>query len=129
MIETGAHPWDWAAPLVIVEEAGGRFTTATGERPIDGASAVASNGLIHDGCCVSVLHGRRGSAHAVARPSKTRVDSGFVPGEWNAIRGPVGQPTRGTTSTEVQNMGDKTPKRPPKVKKAKPKAPPPTKGA
>jgi len=48
MIETGAHPWDWAAPLVIVEEAGGRFTTATGERAIDGASAVATNGLIHD---------------------------------------------------------------------------------
>jgi histidinol-phosphatase len=48
MIETGAHPWDWAAPLVIVEEAGGRFTTAAGERRIDGASAVATNGLIHD---------------------------------------------------------------------------------
>lgn len=48
MLETGAHPWDWAAPLVIVEEAGGRFTTATGERVIDGASAVASNGAIHD---------------------------------------------------------------------------------
>jgi histidinol-phosphatase len=48
MMETGAHPWDWAAPLVIVEEAGGRFTTATGERAIDGASAVATNGLIHD---------------------------------------------------------------------------------
>jgi len=48
MIETGAHPWDWAAPLVIVEEAGGRFTTAAEERRIDGASAVATNGLIHD---------------------------------------------------------------------------------
>jgi histidinol-phosphatase len=48
MIEVGAHPWDWAAPLVIVEEAGGRFTTATGERAIDGPSAVATNGLIHD---------------------------------------------------------------------------------
>ena len=48
MIETGAHPWDWAAPLVIVEEAGGRFTTASGERRIDGPSAVATNGLIHD---------------------------------------------------------------------------------
>ena len=33
MIETGAHPWDWAAPLVIVEEAGGRFTTAAGSGP------------------------------------------------------------------------------------------------
>jgi histidinol-phosphatase len=48
MVETGAHPWDWAAPLVIVEEAGGRFTTASGERTIDGPSAVATNGLIHD---------------------------------------------------------------------------------
>ncbi len=48
MIETGAHAWDWAAPLVIVEEAGGRFSTVDGERRIDGASAVASNGLIHD---------------------------------------------------------------------------------
>jgi histidinol-phosphatase len=48
MIETGAHAWDWAAPLVIVEEAGGRFTTASGERAIDGPSAVATNGLIHD---------------------------------------------------------------------------------
>jgi histidinol-phosphatase len=48
MIEVGAHPWDWAAPLVIVEEAGGTFTTADGERRIDGPSAVATNGLIHD---------------------------------------------------------------------------------
>jgi len=48
MIETGAHPWDWAAPSLIVEEAGGRFTTARGERRIDGRSAVATNGLIHD---------------------------------------------------------------------------------
>ena len=48
MVETGAHPWDWAAPFVIVEEAGGRFTTATGERRIDGPSAVATNGVLHD---------------------------------------------------------------------------------
>jgi histidinol-phosphatase len=48
MIETGANPWDWAAPSLIVEEAGGRFTTAAGERAFDGPSAVASNGVIHD---------------------------------------------------------------------------------
>ena len=48
MLETGAHPWDWAAPQIIVEEAGGRFTTVDGQRRIDGASAVASNGLLHD---------------------------------------------------------------------------------
>jgi histidinol-phosphatase len=33
---------------VIVEEAGGRFTTAAGERRIDGASAVATNSVIHE---------------------------------------------------------------------------------
>jgi len=32
----------------IVEEAGGRFTTASGERRIDALSAVATNGLLHD---------------------------------------------------------------------------------
>jgi histidinol-phosphatase len=48
MIETGAHSWDWAAPLVIVEEAGGRFSTVEGERRIDGLSAVATNAILHD---------------------------------------------------------------------------------
>ena len=48
MVEAGAHPWDWAAPFVIVEEAGGRFTTLEGERRIDGATAIATNGVIHD---------------------------------------------------------------------------------
>jgi histidinol-phosphatase len=48
MVETGGHPWDWAAPSVIVEEAGGRFTTVVGERRIDAPSAVATNGAIHD---------------------------------------------------------------------------------
>jgi histidinol-phosphatase len=48
MIEVGAHPWDWAAPLVLVEEAGGRFTDAAGTRTIEGATAIATNGPIHD---------------------------------------------------------------------------------
>jgi histidinol-phosphatase len=40
--------WDLAAPLVIVEEAGGRFTDLTGARRADGGSGVATNGLLHD---------------------------------------------------------------------------------
>jgi histidinol-phosphatase len=48
MIEVGAHVWDWAAPQIVVEEAGGRFTDAGGTRRIDGPSAVATNGVIHD---------------------------------------------------------------------------------
>jgi histidinol-phosphatase len=41
--------WDLAAPLVIVEEAGGRFTDLRGVRTADGEQgALASNGLVHD---------------------------------------------------------------------------------
>ena len=41
-------PWDNAALQVIVEEAGGRFTSLEGEARHDGGSAVSSNGLLHD---------------------------------------------------------------------------------
>jgi histidinol-phosphatase len=40
--------WDLAAPLVIVEEAGGRFSDLAGVRTADGGDAIASNGLLHD---------------------------------------------------------------------------------
>lgn len=39
---------DLAALLVVVEEAGGRFTDLAGVRRADGGSAPASNGLLHD---------------------------------------------------------------------------------
>lgn len=44
----GVNEWDLAATQVIVEEAGGRFSDRAGEARIDGGSAVASNGLLHD---------------------------------------------------------------------------------
>ena len=44
----GVTLWDLAAPQVIVEEAGGRFTDLTGASRADGGSAVATNGLLHD---------------------------------------------------------------------------------
>jgi histidinol-phosphatase len=44
----GVKEWDLAATQVIIEEAGGRFSDFGGEPRIDGGSAVASNGLIHD---------------------------------------------------------------------------------
>jgi histidinol-phosphatase len=44
----GVNEWDLAAMQVIVEEAGGRFSDREGVARIDGASAVASNGLLHD---------------------------------------------------------------------------------
>ena len=40
--------WDLAPLQVIVEEAGGRFTSLAGEARPDGGSAVCSNGLLHE---------------------------------------------------------------------------------
>ncbi|HUR15425.1 MAG TPA: histidinol-phosphatase [Mycobacteriales bacterium] len=40
--------WDLAPLQVIVEEAGGRFTTVDGLARPDGGSVVCSNGLLHD---------------------------------------------------------------------------------
>ena len=40
--------WDLAALQVIVEEAGGTFTSFGGEARADGGSAISSNGLLHD---------------------------------------------------------------------------------
>ena len=51
-VDLAAEPevslWDLAALQVIVEEAGGRFTTLDGEPRPDGGNVVASNGLLHD---------------------------------------------------------------------------------
>jgi histidinol-phosphatase len=51
-VEIAADPvgtlWDLAAPLVVVEEAGGRFTDLAGRARADGGSAVVTNGLLHD---------------------------------------------------------------------------------
>jgi len=40
--------WDLAALLVIVEEAGGRFTDFAGVARADGGSAISSNGRLHE---------------------------------------------------------------------------------
>lgn len=51
-LELGLDPivslWDLAAPMVIVGEAGGRFTDLGGVATADGGSALASNGLLHE---------------------------------------------------------------------------------
>ncbi len=47
-VDSSAELWDLAAPQVIVEEAGGRFTDLAGTRTAAGGSCVASNGLVHD---------------------------------------------------------------------------------
>jgi len=47
MIEPELYSWDLAAPLIIVEEAGGRLTDFAGRRTYAGGNAVASNGSLH----------------------------------------------------------------------------------
>ena len=48
MVEFGPKSWDLAAPLIVVEEAGGRLTDFEGRRTIDGGSVLASNGVLHE---------------------------------------------------------------------------------
>jgi histidinol-phosphatase len=48
MIEVDVRTWDLAAPLVLVEEAGGRLTDLAGARRVDALEVLASNGILHD---------------------------------------------------------------------------------
>jgi histidinol-phosphatase len=43
-----AGPWDLAAPALLVEEAGGRFTDLNGQYDLASGTAMFSNGLVHD---------------------------------------------------------------------------------
>jgi histidinol-phosphatase len=51
-LEIGLDPtvslWDLAAPMIIVQEAGGRFTDQSGTATAGGGNAIATNGLVHD---------------------------------------------------------------------------------
>jgi histidinol-phosphatase len=51
-VDVAAEPdvslWDMAAPALIVEEAGGRFTDLSGRSGPDGGSGIATNGRVHD---------------------------------------------------------------------------------
>jgi histidinol-phosphatase len=50
----GISEWDLAAVQVIVEEAGGRFSDASGEARIDAGTGISSNGLLHDDLLASL---------------------------------------------------------------------------
>ncbi|HRB03018.1 MAG TPA: inositol monophosphatase family protein, partial [Ilumatobacteraceae bacterium] len=49
----GVQPYDLAAVMVVVEEAGGTFTDRHGERTFMNDSAISSNGLLHS--CAKML--------------------------------------------------------------------------
>jgi histidinol-phosphatase len=46
--ELDLKPWDVAAPKIVVEEAGGRFTDFLGRATIYSGTALATNGRLHD---------------------------------------------------------------------------------
>lgn len=48
VVEVGLKPWDAAAPMLLVEEAGGRVTSFDGRRAVDAPSILATNGVLHD---------------------------------------------------------------------------------
>jgi histidinol-phosphatase len=47
-VEAGVQIWDIAPLLILVEEAGGRFTDLAGKATHASGSCVASNGLVHE---------------------------------------------------------------------------------
>lgn len=48
MIDPGVKRWDTCVPAALIREAGGAFTSFSGEHDHGGPDVVASNGLIHD---------------------------------------------------------------------------------
>lgn len=48
MVEVGLSAWDAAAPMLLVEEAGGRVTDLEGRRAIDSGTFLTTNGLLHE---------------------------------------------------------------------------------
>jgi histidinol-phosphatase len=47
-IDPVVSPWDVAALIPVIEEAGGRWTTLAGERDANGGSFVCTNARVHD---------------------------------------------------------------------------------
>ena len=64
MVDPVAELYDLAPMPVIIAEAGGRFTSLTGDPDPGGGSGVASNGLVHDGL-LDLLGGDAGRVDTV----------------------------------------------------------------
>ena len=56
MLDPRMNPWDCAALVPILHEAGGRFTDWRGRSAIDGGDAVSSNGRLHDEVLARLAH-------------------------------------------------------------------------
>jgi len=55
----GLNVWDLAAPMVIVQEAGGTFTDLRGNARADGGDVLSTNGVLHAEVLVVLGQGRR----------------------------------------------------------------------
>jgi histidinol-phosphatase len=58
VIDRGGKPWDHAPAVVLVEEAGGRFSDSLGGHRVDIGEGRFSNGLIHGALDALLNHGR-----------------------------------------------------------------------
>ena len=54
-VDAGLSIWDYAAPALVVEEAGGRAGAPEGGPPSPGEQLVSSNGLVHDELLAAIL--------------------------------------------------------------------------
>ena len=85
-VEPVVSLWDLAAVQVIVEEAGGRFTSLDGVAQADAGSACSTNGLLHD----EVL-----AAFADDQPARSRSGAGVAALRGRCVRrAPLPVPTR-----------------------------------
>ena len=57
MIEVELSPWDAAAPMLLVEEAGGRATDLEGRRAVDSGTFLTTNGHLHEIVRLGLLEG------------------------------------------------------------------------
>jgi len=54
-IDVGLAPWDIAPLVIVLEEAGGRATTLSGQRDIRGGSLLSTNALLHESARTMLL--------------------------------------------------------------------------
>ena len=57
-VDGGGSVWDYVAPSIIVEEAGGKFSDFAGKKSFDSNCGVMTNGLLHRKV-ISILNGTR----------------------------------------------------------------------
>ncbi|MBX3423399.1 MAG: inositol monophosphatase family protein [Pirellulaceae bacterium] len=58
MVDPIANPWDLAAPQIIIDQAGGRFTDWQGNATAFGGNGIGSNAIVHQralDCCRSLI--------------------------------------------------------------------------